>query len=285
MTDTFGQRLRDALVERGPLCVGVDPHAELLGQWGLPDDATGLERFAQTVVEAVAGEVAAVKPQLAFFERHGAAGIAVLERTVAAAGAAGALVVLDAKRGDIGSTAAAYADAYLRPGAPLAADAVTVNPYLGFETLRPFLTLARDGVGVFVVALTSNPEGASVQRARAASGRSVAADVCSNVAAENAGTAPYGSVGVVVGAGQTGFGHGLDQAAGESLAVGGPLLVPGLGAQGGRADDVRRLCTGLREPVLPSVSRSVLAAGPDAAALRSAALRHRDDLLAVMPGG
>src|SRR6185436_10238340 len=98
--ETFGERLYAAVDQRGPLCVGIDPHPGLLARWGLPDDADGLGRFADLAVEAVAGEVAVVKPQSAFFERHGSAGIAVLERTVTAARAAGALVLLDVKRGD-----------------------------------------------------------------------------------------------------------------------------------------------------------------------------------------
>ena len=125
---TFGGRLDEALSSRGSLCVGIDPHAALLRDWGLPDDASGLERFALTCVSAIGDEAAVVKPQSAFFERFGAAGIAVLERTVRLARDAGALVVLDVKRGDIGSTMAAYADAYLSPEAPLAVDAITLNP-------------------------------------------------------------------------------------------------------------------------------------------------------------
>ncbi len=276
--DSFGQRLHAALSARGPLCVGVDPHPGLLTGWGLSDDADGLERFAAGVVDAVAGEVAVVKPQSAFFERHGAAGVAVLERTIAAARAAGALVLLDVKRGDIGSTAQAYADAYLRPGSPLAADALTVNPYLGFGSLRPFLDLAAEaGAGVFVVTLTSNPDGAQVQRAVTESGRTVAGALLADIGAENVSAttagAPFGSVGAVVGA--------TLADAGEDLDCGGPLLVPGVGTQGGTAADVRRLFAGLTERVLPSVSRDVLAAGPGAGAVRAAALRHRDEMAAA----
>ncbi|NKY08405.1 orotidine-5'-phosphate decarboxylase, partial [Cellulomonas hominis] len=131
----FGARLAAAMSAHGPLCVGIDPHAALLDAWGLPDDAEGLRRFALTVLEAVGGRVAAVKPQSAFFERHGAAGVAVLEEVVAAGRDTGTLVVVDAKRGDIGSTMGAYADAYLRDGSPLAGDALTVSPYLGFGSL------------------------------------------------------------------------------------------------------------------------------------------------------
>ncbi len=282
MADTFGQRLHAALRDRGPLCVGIDPHGTLLRAWDLPDDARGLERFARTAVEAVAGEVAVVKPQSAFFERHGAAGVAVLERTMADARALGALVLLDAKRGDIGSTAAAYADAYLDPASALAADALTVHPYLGLGSLRPFLEAARAAhAGVFVLALTSNPEGRQVQRALAEPATSVAGSLLAGVAAENAGAEPFGSVGAVVGATVT----DIDPALGENLDVNGPLLVPGLGTQGGTPADVARLFGAHADRLVPSVSREVLGAGPDPTALVAAARQWRDALAeALRPG-
>jgi orotidine-5'-phosphate decarboxylase len=260
----FGARLRAAMDERGSLCVGVDPHPGLLRAWGLDDDANGLDRFAMTAVDALAPQVAMLKPQSAFFERHGSAGIAVLERLVVRARDAGCLVLLDVKRGDIGSTVQAYADAYLDPASPLAADAVTASPFLGFGSLGPLLDTARkhDG-GVFVLALTSNPEGPQVQRARGADGRTVAGSVLAQVAERNHDEEPMGSVGAVVGAtiGRTS----------EDLAVNGPLLVPGLGAQGGTADDVRRIFAGVLDTVVPTTSRQVLAAGPDGAAMTTKA--------------
>ncbi len=133
----FGTRLREAMDTRGPLCVGIDPHASLLDSWGLADDVAGVERFSRTVVEALAGQVAVFKPQAAFFERFGSRGVAVLERTVADVRAAGGLVVMDAKRGDIGSTMAAYAEAFLRKDSPLFSDALTVSPYLATARWRP----------------------------------------------------------------------------------------------------------------------------------------------------
>lgn len=276
--EPFGARLRRAMDARGPLCVGVDPHAALLTAWGLPDDAAGLERFAGTVVEALAGTVAVLKPQSAFFERFGSRGVAVLERTVADARAAGALVVTDAKRGDVGSTMAAYAAAYLDPGSPLYSDAVTLTPYLGYESLRPALDLARrHGGGVFVLARTSNPEGGEVQRAAAADGTEVAAGVLARLAAENAAEAAagrLGSFGAVVGA-------TVGRAAGDP-DTGGPLLAPGLGAQGARAADLPRLFGAALPAVLPSVSRDVLRAGPDAAGLRAAAARWARELSQVI---
>ena len=164
--ETFGERLHARHATRGALCVGIDPHASLLDAWGLDDDPAGLERFAMTCVEAFAADIAVLKPQSAFFERMGSAGIAVLEKVVAGSRAAGALVLLDAKRGDLDSTMQGYAEAYLQESSPVAVDAMTVNPYLGFESLRPVLdTASANGRGVFVLALTSNPEGPQFQSA------------------------------------------------------------------------------------------------------------------------
>jgi orotidine-5'-phosphate decarboxylase len=273
----FGARLHAALTARGPLCAGIDPHPSLLGAWGLADDADGLARFALTATEALAPQVAVVKPQSAFFERFGSRGIAVLERVVATARQAGALVLLDVKRGDIGSTARAYADAYLEPTSPLAVDAITASPYLGFGSLRPMLEAARShGTGVFVLALTSNPEGPQVQHARTPDDGTVAGTVLSALAAENAGARPLGSFGAVVGAtiGETA----------EDLAINGPLLVPGIGAQGGTAEDVRRIFGGVLPQVLPSSSREILAAGPDPSALAGAAARSAEAFAALLGG-
>ncbi|GDY28874.1 orotidine-5'-phosphate decarboxylase [Gandjariella thermophila] len=274
VADGFGGRLAEAMSARGPLCVGIDPHPGLLQAWGLPADPVGLERFALTCVEALAGEVAAVKPQSAFFEAYGARGIAVLERVIAETRSGGALVVLDAKRGDIGSTMAAYAAAYLADGAPLAADAVTLSPYLGFGSLTPALDAAAvAGRGVFVLARTSNPEGAEVQRAVTESGSSVAQAVVDAAAERNAGASPMGGVGVVVGA--TVGDSGLDL-----TRLNGPILAPGLGAQGATAADLRRVFGAATPWVLPTSSRDVLRHGPDATALRAAAARVRDELVA-----
>jgi orotidine-5'-phosphate decarboxylase len=257
----FGTRLAEAVAARGPLCPGIDPHPELLSAWGLPVSVDGLRRFAAICVEAFGG-FAIVKPQVAFFEAFGAAGFSVLEETIAGLRAAGVLVLADAKRGDIGSTMAAYARAWAGDS-PLAADAVTASPYLGFESLRPLLdTAAAHGRGVFVLAATSNPEGASVQRATVGD-RTVAQSIVDAAGAENCATGS-GSVGVVIGATLTELP--------DLSALDGPVLAPGLGAQGGRPEDLGRLGT----RVLPAVSREVLRAGPDIAALRASAERLRD---------
>ncbi|MEQ3549722.1 orotidine-5'-phosphate decarboxylase [Pseudonocardia nematodicida] len=273
---TFSSRLLAAVGEHGPLCAGIDPHPALLASWGLTDDADGLGRFADACLAGFAGAVAAVKPQSAFFERHGAGGVAVLERLLAGFAGSGTLTLLDAKRGDIGSTMDGYADAYLRVGAPLGADALTLSPYLGFDSLEPALAAATEaGRGVFVLARTSNPEGASVQLA-ALDGRSVAQAVVDAAGARNAGTEPCGDVGVVVGATAD---HGLDLS-----GLHGPVLVPGLGAQGATPADVVSRFAGTDGPVLPVAARAVLAAGPDPAALRDAARTLADELVAAHAG-
>ncbi|MFF7636998.1 orotidine-5'-phosphate decarboxylase [Kitasatospora sp. NPDC008050] len=270
----FGARLRHAMDDRGQLCVGIDPHAALLSAWGLGDDLAGLETFSRTVVEALADRVAVLKPQAAFFERFGSKGVAVLERTVAEARAAGALVLMDAKRGDIGSTMAAYAEAFLLPDSPLFSDALTVSPYLGFGSLRPALDLAREhGCGIFALALTSNPEGFEVQRAMGANNVSVAQQVLRHLAAENADARPLGSFGAVVGA--------TLADAGVELAINGPLLAPGIGAQGATMADLPRVFGASVPDVVPSVSRDVLKHGPSVTALREAAQRFVDDVRAV----
>jgi orotidine-5'-phosphate decarboxylase len=274
-TPDFGARLRAAMDARGPLCAGIDPHAALLAAWGLPDTLDGLERFALTAAEALAPVVPVVKPQSAFFERFGSRGVAVLERVVATAREAGALVVLDVKRGDIGSTAQGYADAYLDPASPLAVDCITASPYLGFGSLQPmFDVAAKHGAGVLVLALTSNPEGPEVQHARTADGGTVAGRVLARLRALNGDAAPMGSFGAVVGAtiGSTD----------EDLDVNGPLLAPGVGAQGGDAGTVRRIFAGVLDKVLPSSSREVLGAGPDPVALRDAARRTTAELAQVL---
>lgn len=267
----FGDRLGAALDARGSLCVGIDPHRALLESWGLPDSIEGLAVFAAVCVEALGETVAVVKPQSAFFERFGSLGVAVLERTIGDLRAAGALVLLDVKRGDIGSTMAAYADAYLDPASPIASDAITVSPYLGVGSLQPaFDVAAKNGGGVFTLALTSNPEAGQVQFATRPDGKMLAQYVLDAVGSLNAGgpaVGPLGSFGVVVGATiQTDLPV-------DFSVVGGPILAPGVGAQGGSADSVRRIFGDALAGVLPSVSREVLATGPNPGALRESAQR------------
>lgn len=274
ITDTtpFGVRLQAAMAEHGPLCAGIDPHRGLVESWGLTYDLAGLERFTMTCVEAFGGAVAAVKPQSAFFEVFGAKGVAVLERALAELRSAGTLTVLDVKRGDIGTTVDAYGEAFLGTEAPAAADAITLSPYLGYGSLRPAIDLAHaTGRGVFVLALTSNPEGADVQHARLPDGRSVAGAVAEGAARDNAddrAAGRLGSIGLVVGAT---VGSAVADLEVDLPGMAGPVLAPGLGAQGATAEDVRSVFAGALPQVLASSSRDVLRAGPDVTALRERA--------------
>ena len=269
MTADFATRVADAVARRGRLCVGVDPHAQLLGAWGLTDDAAGLRTFTERVVDAIGPHIAVAKPQVAFYERHGSAGFAVLEDALVALRDAGVLVIADAKRGDIGSTMAAYADTWLGDTSPLHADAVTASPYLGAGSLDPAVEIAdATGRGVVVLARTSNPEGGDLQTATGADGRTAAQSIV-DAAARHNGAGPA-SIGLVVGATRE---HGLDL-----TAVGGPILAPGLGAQGATPDDLARIFAGATDLLLPSASRQVLVAGPDSSALAAAAQRLRDEV-------
>ena len=276
----FGVRLREATDRHGPLCVGIDPHRELLQAWGLDDDVRGLRRFAEAAVEAFAGTVAVVKPQSAFFERFGSDGVEVLEDTLCALKEEGTLSLLDVKRGDIGSTMQAYAAAYLGECSALAADAVTLSPYLGLESLRPAYDLAaKNGRGTFVLSLTSNPEARSLQQAQGER-QSIAGAVIEGVGRLNADEGEdsrWGSYGVVIGATVGDALHRLELI--EPLVVSrAPVLAPGLGAQGATAESIRRTFGEAVGQVLPTTSRAVLSAGPDVRRLRDAVLQAQEDV-------
>lgn len=258
----YATRLAELTSARGALCVGIDPQPSVLDVWGLPHTVSGVERCARRVVEALGDAVAVFKPQSGFFEPFGSAGIAVLERVLADIRAAGALSLVDVKRGDIGSTMTGYAQAYLADDSPLAADAITVSPYLGFWSLRPAFDAAiASGRGVYVLARTSNPEGADVQLAQS-SGRSVAQVIVDEARALNA-TDARGAIGLVVGGTHADLGIDLS-------GFNGSILVPGIGAQGGRIDDLAQTFGDALARVLPSASREVLNVGPDPRRMRSA---------------
>jgi orotidine-5'-phosphate decarboxylase len=273
MAETFGERLSVRIAELGPLCVGVDPSRELLEAWNRPDSEEGLEFFSLAVLEAVAGVAAAIKPQVAFFERFGAAGYRVLERLIAEARAADVLVVGDAKRGDIASTNEGYAEAWLTSRSPLAVDALTVHPYLGVSAFAPLVRRAGEsGRGIFVVAASSNEEGRAIQAATAATQERVEDLVLREVAQLNRRHDGRGTLGAVLGATREPPDFDLAR-------LGGPCLVPGLGAQGASAEDVgRRFASCAPHSVLVNLSRSLLGEGPSRRALGDAARRWRDDL-------
>jgi orotidine-5'-phosphate decarboxylase len=273
--EPFGARLRRTMDSRGPLCVGIDPHAHLLDAWGLPDSPEGLASFTYGVVDALADRVAVFKPQSAFFERFGSAGIAVLEQATIRLREAGAIVIIDAKRGDIGTTMEGYASAYLAEKGPLACDALTVSPYLGFGSLQPAIDEAlAAGAGLFVLALTSNPEGPQFQSARTVAGPTVAGAVLDGLRSLNADADGLGSFGAVVGA--------TIASTDENLDINGPLLAPGLGAQGGTAESLAEVFGPAVHNVVPASSREILGAGPSAAGLQGAADRANDAFGAVL---
>lgn len=282
--EPFGIRLGEAVDRHGPICAGLDPHDSLLEEWGLPLSVQGLRQFAEIAVEAFGGTVALVKPQSAFFERFGAAGVEVLEDVLAGLRETGTLSLLDVKRGDVGSTMAAYAHAYLSDDSPLRADAITVSPFLGFGSLVPAFDLAkRTGRGVFVLAMTSNPEAGPVQHAvwehETVTG-AIIDDVADANALAPAGT--FGDVGMVVGAtvGKDIADLGLAERLAQSRA---PLLAPGLGAQGATVGDIGRGFGAAASLVLPSTSRAILGAGPDVDALREAVRSVQQEAVTLRP--
>lgn len=278
MADSFAVRFAAVRARYGPLTWGLDPSGALLERWGLGDSPDGLDRFADLMLEAAAGTVGLVKPQSAFYERHGWRGVRTLQRLVAQARAAGLLVVLDVKRGDVGSTNAAYAEAFLGAGAPLAADAVTVHPYLGLDAMDAFVTRAHEsGSCLLVVTRSSNPEGRSVQAARGESGLAVEDGLLRRIGALNAALAPgqIGPVGAVIGAPP--MEPPLDLRAANGL-----FLAPGLGAQGAGPADVARTFAACPDRVMPSASRSLLAAGPDLGPLRDAAAALAGEVRAAL---
>lgn len=262
----FGRRLRDALDQYGPLCVGIDPHEALLRAWGMDATPAGAREFGLRTVEAAAGRVGVVKPQAAFYERYGAAGFAALEEVIAAARAAGLIVIADAKRGDIGTTMDGYAAAWLAPGAPLESDALTLSPYLGTDSLNAaFSAATAHEKGVFVLAATSNPEASALQRARVDDEESVAERVAHDVAARNIGApGSLGPIGLVVGATVDRRAYGLT----DIVLAGTPILAPGFGAQGAEPGDLGRLFGYVASQVVASESRSILSAGPAGLAAR-----------------
>ncbi len=278
MAAGFADRFAASRSRWGPLVWGLDPSGAMLEAWGLGDSADGLDRFADIMLEAAVGTVGLIKPQSAFYERHGWRGMRTLQRLMAGARSAGLLVLLDVKRGDMGSTNDAYADAFLGPGAPFEADAVTVNPYLGLAAMGGFVSRADEADAcLLVVTRSSNPEGRAVQTAHDSAGRSVEQALLAEIGALNAALAPgrIGPVGAVVGAAEL-------QPPLNLTAAGALFLAPGVGAQGATPADVARTFAACRDRVMPSASRSLLSAGPDVHALRDAAAKLASQLRAVL---
>jgi orotidine-5'-phosphate decarboxylase len=289
--EAFGARLDAAALERrSVLCVGLDPVAELLPEevWrgvraGRAGTARAFERFCVGILDAVAEHVVAVKPQLGFFEPLGQYGLSAFEAACERARELGLLVVVDAKRGDIGSTAAGYAAAYLGgEGAvegAVTADVLTVNPYLGDDSLQPFLDACRrSGAGLFILVRTSNPGGADLQELELAGGGRVWEQVARLVDRLGQGFDPdasLSSIGAVIGATQS---HVLHRA--RELMPRAPFLLPGVGAQGGEVDALSAAFAPGPGGGLVAASRSILYAGSAdgwqaAAAAEAARLREQ----------
>jgi orotidine-5'-phosphate decarboxylase len=262
---TFTARLQEAIAQHSPLCVGIDPSASLLESCGLPDTAEGAFEFGKRVLEAAQYELSIVKPQVAFFERFGSSGIRALEELTKLSRSRGVMVLSDAKRGDIDTTAEAYAEAYFSPSSPLRTDALTTHAYLGFQALEKFLAIAlRNDGGVFVVVRSSNPEGRELQQARLQSGESVAANLSRLITERNArvGSGP-GPIGAVVGATCEDAAETVERL---PLSF---ILAPGVGAQGATIQDVLRRMPAARGRVLPNVSRAILANGSTESDIRT----------------
>jgi orotidine-5'-phosphate decarboxylase len=278
VADTFASRFSAVRSDLGPLVWGLDPSASLLESWGLGDSADGLDRFVDIVVEAAPGAVGLIKPQSAFYERHGWRGIRTLSRLIAEARSSALLVILDAKRGDVGTTNDAYAEAYLGPGAPLESDALTVHPYLGVGAMGALVSRAHESGGcLLVVTRSSNPEGRTLQTARDRTGRSVEEGLLREIGALNASLAPdeIGPIGAVVG--PIHLEPGLDLRATNGL-----FLAPGVGAQGATPLDVAEVFEACPDRVMPSASRSLLTHGPDLVELRDAVTALAAEFRAVL---
>jgi orotidine-5'-phosphate decarboxylase len=260
----FGDRLTTAFGQFGHLCVGIDPHPFLLNVWELSDTPVGLREFSLRVMDACAGQVGIIKPQVAFFERHGSQGMEVLEYVIRRARDAGLIVISDCKRGDIGSTMEAYSQAWLTPGWNLESDAITVSPYLGSGSLSQTVEYALShNKGVFVLAATSNPEAALLQTAQITQGvhqgKTVAASVLSDVSRWSTELTPSNSVGAVLGATLDLSSLGIQPNDYPEI----PVLAPGFGFQGARVEDAQSLFGNLAKNLIVSETRSVLSAGRD----------------------
>ena len=262
---TFAARLQQKIAEHSPLCVGIDPSAALLKSCNLPDTPDGAFEFGKRVLEAADFRISLLKPQSAFFERFGSAGLKAVEELTSLARSREVLVLLDGKRGDIDTTGAAYAEGYFSSTTTLRVDAVTTHVYLGLAALDPFLNIALQAEGgVFVVVRSSNPEGFGLQTARMANGETVAQSLCREITLRNRKHGEgLGYIGAVVGATCDDAAETVD-ALPQSF-----ILAPGVGAQGATMQDVLKRMPPARGRVLPNVSRAILANGGSVADIRT----------------
>ena len=261
----FGLRLSNSMKRYGPLCVGIDPHRQLLTDWGYDIDAQGAELYAMRMLQAANGRAAAVKFQTSMFERYGSRGYAALERVLFAARQMDIITIVDGLHGGLSTTISAISDAYFKPNAPMLADAITLLPYYGARSLSGVIEDAlNNGRGVFVASLTSNPEGASLQTAIRQTGeykgKTVAYGIANTAQKYNVDTPGLGSVGLIIGAT---IGQWLQESGVAPSSFTGPILSPGYGWQGAEASDLKTVFRGTRGNVLVTVSRAIAEHGPD----------------------
>ena len=261
----FGLRLSNSMKRYGPLCVGIDPHRQLLTDWGYDIDAQGAELYAMLMLQAANGRAAAVKFQTSMFERYGSRGYAALERVLFAARQMDIITIVDCLHGGLSTTISAISDAYFKPNAPMLADAITLLPYYSARSLSGVIEDAlNNGRGVFVASLTSNPEGASLQTAIRQTGeykgKTVAYGIANTAQKYNVDTPGLGSVGLIIGAT---IGQWLQESGVAPSSFTGPILSPGYGWQGAEASDLKTVFRGTRGNVLVTVSRAIAEHGPD----------------------
>lgn len=265
MPESFSKKLETAFSRSGQLCLGIDPHEQLLDEAGYQQSAEGLYQFSMTMLDAITGTVSIIKPQVSFYERFGSAGFKVLENLCSEASSRGLLVIADAKRGDIGSTMTAYAQAWVGKSAPFLVDALTISPYLGVGSLAETVSMASErGKGLFVLCATSNPEGESLQMA-SNGGFSVARQIANEVALLNRVSAQsktrYGTAGLVIGATVNLESYGLSELNSEATGSFAPILSPGFGHQGARLSDAKKIFGLNADKVIYTISRSALRNG------------------------
>jgi orotidine-5'-phosphate decarboxylase len=272
----FADRFALIAAKHSPLCVGIDPAPETLERWNLPLSAEGVRVFGLEMVEALGGRVGIFKPQVAFFERFGWQGLKALEEVMRNARSAGALVIADVKRMDIGHTLEAYASAWLGEDAAFPSDAITLGAYMGSGSLKPVVVrAAATGTGLFVVVRSSNPDGIALQNARHEDDRTVAGALADDLTAFNASAlneAGVGPCGAVIGATLDDADRVLDRLR-TSL-----ILAPGIGAQGATMSDLKaRFGATAAKRSLPNVSRQIAHAGPSRAAIRELTEKLKDE--------
>lgn len=267
----FGLRLHNAMQSHGPLCVGIDPHRKLLLDWGYNIDAQGAELFSMRMLQAANGRAAAVKIQSSMFERYGSQGFEALERVLYAARQMDVITIVDGMHGGLPTLTSALADAYFKPDSPLLADAITLLPYYGARSLSGLIHEALDnGRGVFIASLTSNQEGmnlqTSIRQGGEYAGYSVAYGITSACQKFNKDIDGLGSVGLIIGAHSSQWINNTDI---HPASFTGPILAPGYGISGGRAEDLVKIFKGTHGNVLVPVSRYIAVHGPKIADLAS----------------